>query len=215
MSASTLSEDTIRHILENTDFTLEDYLSIISSQISGNWSNVARSIALPILAESQIQVDTSYFDDGRETTEYEHLYPVIRRIPVERRVLPDDRLVFEPDFDGALRYSYHRNQYRPREIIMRMPGRTLRWSLQPDIAPPRYEVVRNEHGSYIPATNITQLGPGDRFTIFNYHLEQDFRREFPVKVFYKTNGDMKKLHCMSIPLRLLGWVLKKEREGEY
>jgi hypothetical protein len=42
--------------------------------------------------------------NGEETLDYQHGYPVIKRIPQSERVLPERRVVFEPDYAQDVRY---------------------------------------------------------------------------------------------------------------
>jgi hypothetical protein len=90
------SEEIVRRITGN-DFSLKDLLSIERYHISPEVSDLARNAALIMLEKSRIRIVTLCKDDGKESLEYEHLYPVIREIPREKWVTPGGYIVYEPE----------------------------------------------------------------------------------------------------------------------
>jgi len=197
--------------VENPEgLVLEDYLDLIWKDISGKWTKFAIRHATPLLRESTVTVKTILRRDGNDEEEdYEHTKPVIKSInqPTDW-VLPRGRIIFEPDFDG-FRHIYHPKRYMPSEIsiIVASHARRYRWCLGPDTTLQPYDVVGNHTNGLFTVNNTTTFGEDNRFTIFNYVHEDDTAREHPVKIFYKVDGDWMKLHCVSIPLKLLALLI--------
>jgi hypothetical protein len=183
---------------------VQDAASVIFAKISWHWTNAARGRALPRIAECVLTLATAYPDDGEDMSDFEHLYPVIQRLPDEKRVLPKRCIIFEPKDEHSFRpYTYSRNHFSPADVTLRCPdGKVYRWSLIFDGS------TREGNLMDVPRTNIYTLGPDDRFIVFRYYHEKGMR-EFPIKVFYKTSGDQLKLHCVSLPAGLFALLRDK------
>ena len=209
---------TMRSTIENsTDIrvlALKDYLDLYSANVNPRLTKHAERKILKTLRGSSVTVNTLRKVAWREETEYEHTYPVISRIDdPELWVAPRGRIIYEPKFDDPLRHKYYANQFKPDELMLTLHNRHP-WTLKPDMEVSRYEVARNGTSDYIPVTNTTYYGPGDRFTIFHYFHDEDVRREYAAKIFYKKDGDGMRFHCVSIPIKLLS-VLVKDGYGHH
>lgn len=212
------SGDVTEHIFDNYEIPLEDHLSLLSGIVPPSYSAVGKHLALRILARASLQVNTICSDDLNGTPDYEHTYAVIRRILPKDWFLPHDCLIFEPqNSPDAKRYRYHPNQFKPVDVIMRLETRAkeYRWSLTPDQTTPSYEAAGNDHSSYIPVTNnVMHVGPDERYTVFQYYHHLDVRREYMTKVFYKKVDGYLRLHAVSIPMKLLGLILRPDSADE-
>ena len=177
----------------------------------------AKPLVLPIIAEFDLQVDTIYPYDGNDDDEYEHLQPVIRNrirdLGLDSAVLPNGCVIFEPKFEGCLRHPYRPYQFQPVNVTLRWRTYTYAWSLQPDSYSRRPDLNGNFRGPMeIPLTNTRKIKNDDRFDIFCYRHEVDPTGAFPIQVFYKTEGEMRMLHCVSIHTGLMASVLEKNCE---
>jgi len=185
---------------------IKDYLDIYSANVNPRMTQLAKGHILSMLREnSVVTVNTISKVSVPEEVDYEHTYPVIRRIADPRDwVAPRDRIIFEPALDKpSLRYTYHPNQFKPLDVTITIEARQRwRWTLKADREVSRYEVCRNDNSDFIPVLDTTRFGPGDRFIIFHY-FHDDVRREHPARIFYKYEGDYIRFHCVSIPLKLL------------
>ena len=194
------------HRSDGNSLCLKDFLDLYSANITPRLTGFAQQRALSMLRESSVTINTVHKVSGTEEVEYEHTYPVIRRIAdPDKWVLPRGRIIYEPDFGKpSVRYTYRANQFKPLELKLAIDTRYhWRTTLNADRDVSRYEVCRNDTSDYIPVLNTNPSGPGDRFIIFNYFHVVDYRREQPVKIFYKYEGDYTRFHCVSIPLKLL------------
>jgi hypothetical protein len=195
--AAGLGSDIIDHIVGYLD--VQDAVSVSFADISAAWTYAARRQALPGVAGCNLTLETAYPYDGEETSDFEHLYPVIQRMPANEQVLPNRCIIFEPKAEPAFRhYTYSRNHFKPADVTLRCPdGKVSRWSLIPDAT------TREGNFMDVPPNNLYKIGPGDRFLVFCYFHEEDHgMREFPTKVFYKTFQNQIKLHCVSLPTGL-------------
>jgi hypothetical protein len=209
--------DPVIHLsLEGTKATTADYLALMAANISEPWNAVAKCFALPALAESTVQVNTFYAQDGERNSDYQHLYAVIRRVRRDRWVFPKDRIIYEPTENDGMRYAYHPGQYKPAEIIIRISDRSKshKWVLEHDRREPTYETIGNGNTSYIPVTNLYHMGADDVYAVFDYFHRCDLHHKLPIKVFYKTHDEYLKLHALSIPLELLGLALN-DKDNSY
>jgi len=203
-----LGNDIITEIIEYTE--VQDSVSIIFAEISSQWTNAARARALPRIAECVLTLETAYPTDGEDTSDFEHLYPVIQRVPEDKRILPKRCIIFEPKAEHSFRpysYSYNRNQpFKPADVTLRCPdGKVYSWSLLP------YGGTKEGNLMDVPRTNIYTIGPDDLFIVFSYSHEKDARREFPIKVFYKSSQpDQIRLHCVSLPTGLFSLLRDEE-----
>lgn len=206
--AALLPRETILKILEMVDLKVQDFLRLERANIGANWSLCAREATLRKLKVSDILLSTTVYRDHREElTKTERLSPVIRNRRPGKWVLPDNRIVFEPDYDLP-RPRYHRNHYRPTDLEMvGLPGHPepVKWRLVP-----HHRLSHRDENSrgrvYLPHTNCRRLRE-DKFSVFDYYHERDLRKEFCTKVWYKFDGDQMQLHCISIPLQLLVVIL--------
>jgi hypothetical protein len=208
--AARLPNDVILHIFGY--LYLSDVVSLMFADVLPNFTTAARELALPVIADFDLQVDTVYDDDGgTELNEFEHMTPVIRHIPDPTRgVLPKRCVIFEPELARSKLHRYHRNEFKPVNVILRWRQFTYNWVLRPDYSGPGRQMEA-------PMTNLVRVGGEDSpFIVFQYWHEEDVRRESPIKVFYKSVGDTILLHCVSIPISLLTLVLEKNcRPGDW
>jgi hypothetical protein len=210
------SDEIVRRIAENDNLSLKDLLSIERSHTSPALSDSARNAALGMLEKSRIRIVTLCKDDGKESLEYEHLYPVIRQVPREKWVTPRGFIVYEPEYTVPPRYKYLPNYYKPVEIVLSVPTSTpnrvdeYKWSLIPGSGSSSHD--GHEHCGFLPSDNMTGICD-NLYTLFQCHYEwHGLKREEPTRVFYKSEGDRVKLHCASIPLRVLGPVLEMQAD---
>jgi hypothetical protein len=190
--AAELGNDIVNHIVGYLD--AQDAVPLIFAEISDIWTNAAGRRAFPQIAQCSLTLQTAYPNDGEETSDYEHLDPVIQHMPEGEQVLPKQCIIFEPKAEHAFRrYTYSRNHFKPSDATLRCHnGKVYRWSLIFD------GTTREGNFMDVPPTNYYTLGPNDRFIIFRYFHRKDVMREFPTKVFYKTFQDQIKLHCVSL-----------------
>ena len=194
--------------------TLEECLaSLFASDVSKK--TLGKTGALYKLASSSLQIITRFANNEEE---YQHTYPVIRRMRKSAWHLPDGRLIYETSGTDQKRYRYHPNQFKPAGAIMRLDERAedYRWSLSPDQGTPYYETSGNEMTDFIPTTdNVKYADPDERYLVFQYHHKADVRREHLIKVFYKKEeSEWLTLYCVSIPLDLLAIILLEGSKEE-
>jgi hypothetical protein len=142
------------------------------------------------------------------------LYPVIKDRDKLKRVLPDDRVVYEPDYDN-FRHSYLPGKYAPDEIEFHLPidlhrpsrsrSTPYRWPLgekqarRPDET---HDTVYREEPN-APSSNMSIVQ--GVFYKFRNEMSSEDQQDFPVYVFYKREGEGEavKLHAVSIPWECL------------
>src|SRR5277367_13993 len=191
---------------------LKDYLDLYSAKVNTTLTKYAERKIFLRLLESSVTINIVLNDAGSEEIEYEHTYPVISRVAdPDKWVAPRGRIIYEPNFDKSHRHTYHANKCKPVELTLTIKNRH-RWTLKADMEVSRYEVSRNEICGYIPVLNTTHFGPGDRFTIFHYFHHADVTREYPARIFFRTEDDCMRFHCVSIPLKLLAVLVEKVEE---
>ena len=155
-----------------------------------------------ILPQTEIYyyVDHIMEDGGPPSEEYQRLCPVIRRIDKDMRIFPNDRVVFEPDFDGKQKYTYRHGSFKHVEIKFHLGDwRRQKWPLDVrpsvDSTPYSYKADGYRESRKIQYTRMYQF---IRFDTFN---------DSPIHVFYKdvsnTDGRIVALHAISIPLNYL------------
>lgn len=194
--------------------SLKDFLDLYHAKTTRRLTEYARQQILEMLHGSSVTNSTVHKVDGSEEVDYEHAYPVIRGIADRNRwVAPRDRLIYEPELEKVVRHAYHTNQFKPVELGLTIKKRH-RMTLKADREVSRYEVGGNDNSDYIPLTNTSFFGPGDRFTIFHYFHHNDVRREHPAKIFYKNEGDHLQFHCVSIPLKLFTVLIEDEDDSD-
>jgi len=201
--AAELGNDIVNHIVGYLD--VQDALPLMYAEISDIWTNAAGHRVLPQISQCGLTLETAYVNDGVETSDYEHLDPVIQRMPEGEQVLPKQCIIFEPKAEHAFpRYTYSRNHFKPSDAMLRCPdGKVYRWSLIFD------GTTREGNFMDVPPTNYYTFGPNDRFIIFRYFHRKDVKREFPTKVFYKTFQDQIELHCVSLHTGMLALLQEK------
>jgi hypothetical protein len=183
---------------------LYDVVSLMFADVLSNFSAAATELALPVIADFDLQVETVYDLDGQADVDYEHTQPVIRKIETPTaRNLPRECVIFEPEPElGKVRPSYRRGQFKPAFVKLRWRPFTFEWTLKPGYFGPAGDNME------VPLTNICK-NVHDRFIVFQYWHDEDVRRLYPIKVFYKTADEKILLHCVSIPIKLLAMVLEK------
>ena len=204
---TTLSNKSIATLMYETGLRLEDWLSFILAGVSPRWTDLAEFVAIPILADCDLQINTSYTDGHEYGTDYEHSRPILARTPPDQRDVSSRLLIFEVDYRSRARYAYHPKQHKPVEVILRTPdGRSFEMVLKPYRTSPKYE-----SGSFdFPEWNTSLIGPRERFTVFQHFHEEDVHRRYPIKIYYRTvpnDEDHLKLHVVLVPLELLVIVL--------
>ena len=158
-----------------------------------------------ILANSEIKFCSKHIDDfeGRTRNEFEKLLPVIRRVERNKRFLPHERLVYEPDPKKTTTYSYRHGKFEPLKIEFWLrEGGMYSWPLNPsadetaDNSPPRYRSDRR-------SLHLLQHW---KYTKVHQYYRFDTFKKSPVHVFYKEEDPDRvvfKLHAISIPLDFL------------
>jgi len=180
------------------------------------WANFSKDGAIERLVPSFLTLQTIYRGGGadKDEHEYEHLYPVIAQRSVQDRLRlpPEDRIVYEPDWEKAHRHTYRSGEFRPSELTIGLGNQKVEWGLSQDLAPAKYEYRGTaEDVRFIPATNAIPLGNGDQFEFYTYFHELDELKEYSMRIFYSINPDkVKKMHAVSIPLALLRLLLDQE-----
>lgn len=200
-------EEIARRINQEGSYSLEQLLEIERSS-SERLSAMAQKAVLRIVQHSHIRADTLSIIDGDPVPESENLYTVIRNRDETEWVLPREYIVYEPIYhpekNCATRYQYHREHYKPVELAITIPhlGQDIqiRWSFK-EHGGSTYDGV--DQRGFLPSDNKTDIRDR-RYTLFEcYSHQQDLNGEGPTKVFYKAEDDRMKLHCVSIPFRLL------------
>lgn len=168
-----------------------------------------------IISNSYITLRTKHVRAGSRPRESLPLYPVIRRRDKLDRVLPDGRVVYEPDYNN-FRPSYRPGKYAPDEIEFHLPielhrpsrsrSTPYRWPLGENQVGRPYQthdtVYREERNA--PSSNMSVV-QGVFYKFRNEMSGEDQQDDFPVNVFYKREGDSEaaKLHAVSIPWECL------------
>jgi hypothetical protein len=182
----------ILNILQSQGLDIQDFGSIERANISPEWFSFAREAALREFIPTYVSLTTSFsLDHGLQEKEHEILDPVPRKFELEYRVLPDNRVVYQPKSYKGHRYRYPRSCYRPVTVVIYdLPSRRRPYKWQLDDAQPQ---------SY----------RRDNYAIFEYYHERDVIREYSMKIWYKFDGGKMRLHCVSIPLQLLLVILRE------
>ena len=200
---ATLGNDVILQIFGYLH--LYDVVALIFANVLPNFTACGTQLAMPVIADFDLQVGTVYDLDGNDANDYEHTQPVIRNIKnPDQRNLPRECIIFEPELGTAIRHSYRRGQFKPVVVILRWRHLTFEWELAPDCAGP----AMGDHMD-VPLPNRCNIHTNDRFIVFRYWHDEDTKRTYPIKVFYKTADEKILLHCVSIPIKLLAMVLEK------
>lgn len=162
------------------------------------------------------QTEISYYlahvvdDHSPPEEEYQRLYPVIRRIEKEKRVFPDNRVVYEPKLAKKPQYTYRKDTFNHIEIRFELGDsrQSKEWPLH---CPP-------EHLKYYSYTADGYRTKKVRFRLQHTRMFQFMRfdtfENSPIYVFYKdvpdTNEKIVSLHAISIPLNFLRQSLSDE-----
>ena len=207
-----------KYVFDENEITLEDLLALSTGRVTPKFAALGKQLSLRILLNSTVQVNTIRSDDPDSRPEFQHLSAVIRKLLPQDWYLPRDLVLFElEDYSKSNRYRYRDNQFKPVNVILRLEGRASpnQWSLTPDVTISSYELAGNDRSSFIPRTsNVTFVGPDDRFTVFQYFHKLDIRREHMTKIYYKKEDEFLRLHCVAIPFKLLALILQDENENE-
>ena len=177
------------------------------------WANRSKDSAIEGLVCSYLTLQTMYRGGtaDKDEYEYEHLYPVIAQRSVQDRLRlpPEDRIVYEPDWEKGHRHTYRSGEFRTSELTIGLGNQKVEWGLSWDLAPAKYEYRGTaEDVRFIPATNATALGNGDQFEYYTYFHELDQWKEYSIQIFYSIDENkVKKMHAVSIPLALLRLLL--------
>jgi len=185
---------------------LYDVVSLMFADISPEFTAATTDLALPVIADFDLQIDTVYDLDGKDDNDYEHTQPIIRKIehPIARN-LPRECVIFEPEL-GKARHSSRRGQFKPAFVKLRWRPFTFEWILEPSYSGPAGDPME------VPLTNLCKIHIDDRFIVFQYWHDEDVQRLYPIKVFYKTADEKILLHCVTIPVKLLAVVLEKDTD---
>jgi hypothetical protein len=183
---------------------LEEILELRA--VSKAMLNMAEDYILhKLIPESQVEVYTESSVFGRITTESHKLFPVIRRVPKANRVLPDDSLLYEPEYH-LLETRFGTNKFTPVKVKFTTPNQKTSyiWNLEPLRGFSPHDLP-NGRGCCFP----TSESYCERmFEIFNQFKIKEIKEAIwlPVKVYYKHYGDDYpdiKIHAVSIPLQCL------------
>jgi hypothetical protein len=202
-AAVRMPNDIVQIIVKTPFLDLQDVSSIALSEISPVWSVFATEKLLRRFKNTYIAFSTCYTQDHREARDVEFLYPVYGNYEPEEWVLPKQSIVFEHKRDDKRRHKYPRTNYRPGEmVIYDLPGcqRPYKWQLDPDF---RSAAGPHDDDDY----NCKRVRKGI-YSVFNYYNERDLERRFVTKVWYRFNGDKMYLLALSIPLPLMGMLLR-------
>jgi hypothetical protein len=184
------------HIVKDIFHYLSHKDQLQARQVCRPWSDMGRHLVQCMIAD-HITVDATTIarDDRIDYSEWEHLGPVLARVDSDEWYLPENRVVFEPNYPSH--YRYRRNQYTPSELTIRIPGRMpYKWDLDPPLRSSQYDRMDPEWNS-----REIQLG---RFIRFDYFHERDMWRKYALRVFYKSDEeDGLRLHAVAIPLNVL------------
>jgi hypothetical protein len=171
-----------------------------------------------ILPECRIKFSTMRTDVTLERHR-EELLPVIKRIQKEKRVLPENRVVFEPSHNGSGNCGLFRpGEFAPAGIDFFLPNSltaACHWDLSGSRRP-RERDFRRE-GPVVPEDPHSLRR---RYYKFRDLDSKDFPEQFRVNVFYKRPAGSQgaNLFAVSIPLdclvqRLLKDVPESSRPG--
>ena len=75
-----------------------------------------------------VRFSTTFNDDGCERTEAQILYPFIRRVSKESRVLPQGCLIYELDY-SAHSYTYRSGEFSPTSLELYLPDQTTSYKI--------------------------------------------------------------------------------------
>ena len=196
-----------------------DYLAIKDVLETGKVNRYMREIVDNyflhyILPRTEIYyyVDHITEDEGPPSGEYQRLYPVIRRVDKELRKFPDNRVVFEPELDRSLKYTYRHGSFRHVEIkfhLWNWRRQRRNWPLHEKTSvsetPYSYKADGYCKSRKIPYTRMHQFV---RFDTFN---------DSPIHIFYRdvpdTDGRVVTLHAISIPLNYIRHSLSASIPG--
>lgn len=153
-----------------------------------------------VLPKTVLRFHSKHFHDVGYPAEreYQILLPVIRRIDKDRRFLPYDRVIYEPDVASLPVYSYRIGKFEPVAIDIHLDDHgKYRWPLIAAAA----DDSRPSHRQY--RSRKIHL----KHTKKHQYYRFDTFRNSPVHVFYKEQLDddpnIVKVHAISIPLTFL------------
>src|SRR5215510_11873413 len=93
----------------------ENLSSVLSNDVSKK--SLAEAAVLRKLAGCWLQIKTRLANNDEE---YQHAYPVIRRMLPANWYLPGGRFIFETACTDQRAYRYHPHQFVPTQAIMRL-----------------------------------------------------------------------------------------------
>ena len=144
--------------------------------------------------------------------EFQSLFPVIKRIDPDKRVLPGGRVVFEPETTGK-QYTYRHGQFEPVELRFHLPDfeRKYDWPLVAGTDPSVTQPISYREGGYSSSRNLKL---SLKVTRMHHYIRLDTFDRTPIHVFYKDIADTRpqavSLHAISIPVDFLRRSLCKE-----
>jgi len=145
----------------------------------------------------------NFYDvDSPAEREYQRLLPVIRRIDKERRFMPDDRVIYEPDVAFLPAYSYRIGEFEFVAIGLYLNGAGK--YRQPLIATAVDDSRPSQRQYRSRKINL-------RYTKKHQYYKFDTFKNSPVHVYYKErfydDRNIVKLHAISLPLTFLRRML--------
>ena len=111
--------EVIHSYLESMKVAPEEYMALLSANVSERWNSVAKVSLSQTSSRVRSKSATSYSEDGKRNSDYQHLYPVIRRVQPDKWVFPRGCIIYEPMHYLEKRYTYHPGRYKPAELSIR------------------------------------------------------------------------------------------------
>src|SRR5205809_7814121 len=113
----------------------DDLKHVLNPKPQSPYTREERDRALKFISNCSLQVNTQNIEDSNSRPEYEHLYPIQRRVEKSYWEIPKGNVVFEPaNYASPRRYRYRPDTFQPVEFIAREdgPAKPYSWRLTPD-----------------------------------------------------------------------------------
>lgn len=160
-----------------------------------------------ILPKTEITFYLKYLSkhDARTEREWEHLTPVIRRVDKEKRMLPHDRVVYEPEYTGVPKHLQHRGKFEPEGIMFRLNMNDRTWKFYWPLIANAERTSRTYRDDRYREDRYRSHSIELKYTLMHQYYRFDTFKNSPVYVFYKEQReyDSVRLHAISIPIEYL------------